>query len=91
MMKLQGAILFEYLCFNTSMIKYFAAVFFCPDIISLQFCEINAYSLNCLHYFIIIIGNFHKKVNATFLYFNGLFWPFYADPFNAGPNYAKCK
>ena len=36
-MKLQEVILFECLCFNTGIIKYFIAVFFAEDIL-LQFC-----------------------------------------------------
>ena len=61
-MKLQEAILFECLCFNTRIINilflYFLRIIFCY---SFAFREINAYGLNCLYCFTVNMGKFHKK------------------------------
>ena len=66
--QLQVAILFECLCFNTAMIKYFFCCIFLWKIFccSFSFCEINVYSLNCLYCLPRNMGKFHTKNNATF-------------------------
>ena len=70
-MQLQVAILFECLCFNTSMIKYFFVFFVCFFLrkifcYSFAFCEINVYSLNYVYCLPTNMGNFTQKIALLF-------------------------